>query len=100
MPQSAQNLITSIYCASFPVGAFAGAVSSGMKDNNLITPVYTGITALLLILRDKLKCNPECVAQGFILAIFCYKLLLGLVDLQICLYCRYLGLVWRLELEK
>ncbi|KAL5251577.1 hypothetical protein ACHWQZ_G017075 [Mnemiopsis leidyi] len=60
MPQSAQNLITSIYCASFPVGAFVGAVSSGIMSQYL---TFANSTMTMGIIA---------VVESFVLFGFCF----------------------------
>ena len=52
MSRSVQNLITALYCASFPVGAFLGVVSSGIMSQYLTFSQSTTIMGLLAVVES------------------------------------------------
>ncbi|XP_063688924.1 MFS-type transporter SLC18B1-like [Bolinopsis microptera] len=59
LPQSVQNVIVSLYCASFPIGSFLGATISGIVAEKYIFEWSTGILALVFI-AESLACLVFC----------------------------------------
>ena len=55
MPQTVQNVIVSLYCASFPIGSFLGATISGIVAEKYIFEWSTGIVALVFIAEVNTK---------------------------------------------